>query len=52
MIFTNWSSNYFGNYSGKLNTTTIVAKAVVIRNERKYNLMRPIWVEVVVERFC
>ena len=49
MIFINWWCSNYRNYSWKLNK--IVLTRIVIRNERKYNLIRPFWLVIVVDIF-
>ena len=49
LIFVNWCCGDYGNYSWKLNK--IVLTRIVTRKERKYNLIRPFWLVIVVDIF-
>ena len=49
LIFVNWCCSYYGDYSWKLNK--IVLMRIVTRKERKYNLIRPFWLVIMVDIF-
>ena len=49
LIFINWCSGYYGNYSWKLNRTVLII--IVTRKERKYSLIKPFWFVTIIDIF-
>ena len=49
LIFINWCCSNYRDYSWKLNK--IVLTRIVTRKERKYNLIRPFWLVIMVAVF-
>ena len=49
LIFINWCSGYYGNYSRKLNRTVLII--IVTRKERKYSLINPFWFVTIIDIF-
>lgn len=44
-----WSSGYYGDYSWELNRSMMII--MVMRNDRKYSLIRPFWVDTRIDIF-
>ena len=49
LIFVNWCSSYYGDYSWKLNRTELMI--TVTRKERKHSLIKPFWPVTMVDIF-
>lgn len=49
MVFVNWCSGHYGDYSWKLNRTILTV--IVTRKERKYSLIKPFWFVTMIDIF-
>lgn len=49
MVFVNWCSSHYGDYSWKLNRTVLIT--IVTRKERKYSLIKPFWFVTIIDIF-
>lgn len=49
VVFVNWCSGYYGDYSWKLNR--IILTVIVTRKERKYSLIKPFWFVTMIDIF-
>lgn len=49
LVFIDWCCSDYGDYSWKL--SKVVLTRIVIRKERKYSLIRPFWLVIVVDIF-